>query len=819
MIARLLGRNADTARTETLRTTPWAWRDEEGLYIGWNRQGWLYREFPLNPLTWEDPATQLRLGTQMATMLYDLADTSRDRAGGLSMLAERREFHLVTVTWSVPGVPPEGTPAPLAAYIQESLDMMAASPGDRTVTRKALFVGVRLRSSAVDSLQSVAQQAGQAQGGKGRSRAVLTGLRETLTTLLGEEVPDLSVFDTDRDAVTPILDRAGCVPPSPAALDQLEAWFNGGLGPDLTLLESKDVLALDNGDRIEMASVMRFDNPVLSSPGATWLLDAMTYSDSPAAVVSVRGMLEPATIARARARSNQRRIISQVQEEAETGDLGRVENTTTFQLANQLETLFAQGEPLISRCSIVFGRRTRPGAESYIDELRTRHGIRVRALEHRQLAALDETLPCSDKRVNPFLQDVTIPMLAYAGMQGFSELGDPTGVLVGLTAPDWTPCYLNPLGAPAADRPPAMLIAGDPGSGKTFAAQNMATQCVLAGLNTWFINPKGMDSLAPFAEFVGGQVVRLTAVEGKGGFFDPFRFCPDPQVAAKIATDFILDVLGSKGVGTGFSPEKEITLGAGMQEGATAGARCVADCLKYVPDTEVLELIRRQAIADPTFSLGISSTPVDRFEVTRGLTLIEFDRQMDFPEPGTPPSQFSRSERITLAITRLVTRVSLEALAATRGGAMFVDEAWTFLSSTEGLATLQRLGRLGRSQNLLPVFITQRVADIVKEGVDMEGYLSRVFVMKLNDPREASAALRLCGLDDTQARIDWLRDAGPRRGRDGMNARPALALHRDLHGRHSAVLLGPVPPEAATAFTTNPEDRRRREAARESQSG
>jgi hypothetical protein len=89
----------------------------------------------------------------------------------------------------------------------------------------------------------------------------------------------------------------------------------------------------------------------------------------------------------------------------------------------------------------------------------------------------------------------------------------------------------------------------------------------------------------------------------------------------------------------------------------------------------------------------------------------------------------------------------------------------------------------------------------------MESYMSRVLVLKLTDENEAKAALKLCRLEPTQERINWLRSAGPRRASEGMDAIPARGLHRDLSDRHAAVMLGPVPIEAHNAFTTNPEER------------
>jgi len=309
--------------------------------------------------------------------------------------------------------------------------------------------------------------------------------------------------------------------------------------------------------------------------------------------------------------------------------------------------------------------------------------------------------------------------------------------------------------------------------------------------------------LKPFADLVEGTVVKMSELEeSRSGYFDPFRFA-DPEMAAEIATNFILQVLGNTGVaGMGFSAEQELRLGSGLKNGARAGARCVADALQYVEDTDVRRMIVEQIASSALFSIGISTTPAPRYQGRKGLTLIEFDRKLDFPEKGKPPSSYTRSERISLAAVRLVTRASMEILVGSGGGVMVVDEAWTFLSSSEGLAALQQIGREGRSLNLLPIFATQRVDDLLRDGIDMEGYMSRVMVMKLTDEREARAALTLCGLEPTQGRINWLRNAGPK------NGRPAMGLHRDLSKRHAAVYIGPVPPSAHVAFTTNPAERK-----------
>jgi len=548
--------------------------------------------------------------------------------------------------------------------------------------------------------------------------------------------------------------------------------------------------------------VMRFDNPVMYAPNAQWALEAASHPYGPK-IVSVRAELEPSVVTRSRARRSQRRIEASMKEEAATGDLEHVEYSQTFQQAQSFEQyLVDSNEAILTNCSILMVRPVRPSDETYVDFLRNQYQIEVKPLEHRQLRALDETLPCSSRRVNPFLQDVSISMIAHAGMNGFSNLGDKTGVYVGLANPDFTPVYLDPSGALKENKPAAMLVAGDSGSGKSFLCQMIGVQSVLAGSSTIFINPKGFSSLAPMAELVGGTVVKMSALEGTPGAFDPFRYAP-PSVAAEIATNHILGVLGGEG---GFTQAQQLEIGSALKRAASTGARCVGDAFPFMTDRTVVEQIRQQVEGSALFALGISLIPAEPFKGVKGMTLIEFDRKLDLPDPSKPATAYTRPEKIALSAIRLVTRAAMEILMLSEGGVLIVDEAWTFLGYSEGLSALQQLGREGRSLNILPVFATQRVADILSR--DMKSYMSRVFCLKLTDERDARAALELCGLEPTEARVNWLKTCGPRRADGDTPARPAMALHRDLHDRHSAVLITPIPELLEKAISTNPEDRK-----------
>lgn len=769
------GRDADT-----LWTTPWEWRDEEDTYVGNNGQMWLYRAVPVEPLEWEDPGTRIAVGQNLATMLAEIGSTAAPPIGALKSLSNNREIHVVSIVWDGPVRPPEGNGGALTEFQRRMLEF--------TAPKKALLVGVRLRTAIAAGNTRMLDQA-----------------ISVAAKVLAEDVPDRGAYEKDRLMIAGICARYGGRIMTAEERTQLESWYNNGRGTDTLVIEDTTAVRVPAYDTFEISALMRFQNSKMFAPNAQWALDATSHPYGPK-VVSVRAELEHTSVTRARARRSQRRVEATMREEAATGDLERPEYATAFQQAQDFENFLVEAsEPILTNCSILMARPVREADETYIDFLRNSYGIEVKPLEHRQIRALDETLPCSSRRVNPFLQDVSIAMIAFAGLNGFSNLGDRQGLYTGVAVPDYTPVYLDPGAAAKENKPAAMLVAGDSGSGKSFLCQMLAVQATVDGKACIFINPKGHDSLDAMAKLVGGQVVKMSALEERPGAFDPFRYAP-PLVAAEIATNHILGVLGGEG---GFTQSQQLELGSALKQAAQSGAKCVADAFPFMRDQGMVLQIRQQVEGSSLFALGVGLEPLTPFGAQSGLMLIEFDRKPELPDPGKPANVHTRPERIALAAIRLVTRASLEILMLSHGGVLIVDEAWTFLGYSEGLAALTQLGREGRSLNILPVFATQRVADVVSR--DMESYLSRVFCLRLSDERDAKVALELCGLEPSASRVNWLKNCGPRAATAESPARPAMALHRDLRDRHSAVMIWPVPEEMRRAISTNPLDRQARE--------
>lgn len=1065
-------------------SAPAPWRNEDGVYIGDNGQAWLYKKLDLNPVKWEDNEARLGIAKQLENLLNDVGQLSKDPVGGIRAFSNNREIHLSSITWQEVLTPPEGNSPALSDFQSDAYGM--------TVPRRALFLGVRLVASALS---------------KKEGKSIYKSMEELIRQAMNDNVPQINLYQEDIQHLSRIFSQHEAKTPTRNEFNQLESWFNQGMGSDVLVEEMTDRLIVADGQPIQFAAARTFEAPRMQSPDDQWLMDALSHPGDAPHMISVRCELEPPKSTRQRARSSQRRIQANIEEEEKSGDLEKVESSESFKLAKDFENyLSGEKRPVLSRVSILMSRSVSEASETYMDFLDTVYGIQMTTLEHRQILALDETLPTSNIRVNPFLQDVNVPMLANAGLQAFAELGDDKGCFAGFIDPDGSPLFIDPSASSKANLPPAFGVFGDPGSGKsspvdefvmtpegvkpmgelkpgdytmsptgdpvrigtihpqghldtyrvtledgrqletsdthlwhvinrfdgpgewrnvelrdimdqltvngqpqwfvpmprplhyedrefnaepyaigsaaaggvealqyvdkatrdeiqilsrvddsaafpkeymlgsfhqrqsllqgvmdiagsvnndgflvaeslhpgialqvqelvwslggvatldasadplldvvmevpvdvnpfrnspepdydkadvymfmlpivnieklepkehlcitvesdnhlyvsgeyvvthnTFFAQNFSTQCVLYGMPVFFINPKAADALTGLCDYINdstpasADVVSINSAEEEDGAFDPFRFSNDMSYAAEVAGTHILSALDIPQ--DPLPRDRRLALQSGLKRGAEKGARCAWDALDYIMDPEHREyfktVIAQQMDASSLFSLGIAKKPRSRMSMVNDhLTLVNFDREIGLPQK-TDPSQYSHSERIALSTVNLVTKAALEILIANKGGVLVLDEAWTFLSQPESLAALNRISREGRSLNIVPVFLTQRIKDVVTR--DLEGFMSRVLVLKLNEKAEAEAAFKICGLKPTKERLELLREAGPKPPKDGKPAVWAQGMFRDLKFRHSWVALGPTPEDAMKAWSTNPDDKKKFEEER-----
>lgn len=774
-------------------TTPVAQRTRDGVFVGHDGEVWLYLVMPNDPLQWEDSAAREEVALRYETLLTEIGRHSRMGTPGLRQVRRKpntlREIHLLSLAWDEAPTLPLETTAALRNYQERLLR-------EARVFRGLTAFGVRLKRSSFVSKQNTSKR-----------------VKQIAEAAQGHKV-DLSPYHSDLSLMRGILERAGGKPPTREEARRLEFWWNGGQGSEARIVQDPDGLALACSawpGGLEFAALIDFEDAQLDPRRGLWLNDIFSANEG-CVCVSIRGDVFPADSINALIRKTRRRAREQINENAVTGDVDRGEDEELAYAAKSMEEYFrTRDEPLLRNVSIISARQGSPATHSYRDLLQQKWGIETKVIESRQIKALWETLPCGPQKFRfekPFAQDVSIGAIASSGVTSFSEVGDKQGAWIGMALSDSSPIWLDPMGASTENTAAAMAVVGESGSGKTFLLQLIATQCAFAGRPVVFINPKPADSLAPFAAAVGGETIRMSSSRHNPGALDPFRFTRTPEDAAAIASSHIQSVLD-------LEQEEVAYLTAGLRQAAIGGAECVGAALEHelVPE-HVRRLVRVLCEGQPLFAQGISDRPLPRkdiFDVETALagqgslTLIEFDRSLSLPS-SLDRRTHTPDERIAMAAVRLVCSVALESMFAAGGGVLIVDEAHVLMGSEEGRKILTRLGREGRSQRILPILATQLLHDIMEGDANMVSHLSRIAVLKMRDPKEVVAALKLLRLEPTEDRISWLNNAGPIRGERG-----SLGFYRDLQDRVSGFIVGPVPHDIEMLLSTNALDRDARE--------
>jgi AAA-like domain len=137
-------------------------------------------------------------------------------------------------------------------------------------------------------------------------------------------------------------------------------------------------------------------------------------------------------------------------------------------------------------------------------------------------------------------------------------------------------------------------------------------------------------------------------------------------------------------------------------------------------------------------------------------------RNLTLPLPGTARAELAEEERISLAVLRLLAAYALRLCATDtdRHSVLAMDEAWALLADNQGRALLERISRLGRSQNITPILATQMLAD----AAELEPLVGAFFAFGVETDVEARRSLQLLRLDlDDQAAAQRL--IGYRAGR------------------------------------------------------
>jgi hypothetical protein len=197
-------------------------------------------------------------------------------------------------------------------------------------------------------------------------------------------------------------------------------------------------------------------------------------------------------------------------------------------------------------------------------------------------------------------------------------------------------------------------------------------------------------------------------------------------------------------------PEWQTQLRLAVSEAASAEATSCAEVLARLaasPNPEAQEAGRAIEVHGQAglARLGLGG-PGSNLPEVGGAQLISLRiRNLVLPAPGTARAELLEEERTSLAILRLLAAYALRLCAADPGrhSVLAMDEAWALTSDTQGRALLERISRLGRSQNITPILATQMLGD----AESLEPLVGALFAFGVETEPEARKALGLLRLD------------------------------------------------------------------------
>jgi AAA-like domain len=466
------------------------------------------------------------------------------------------------------------------------------------------------------------------------------------------------------------------------------------------------------------------------------------------------------------------------------------------QLARELDAyLQAQERPplLQAAISLALGAPSRAELERRIEAARHQFGT---VTLHRPLglqpALFLDHLPRADGgRVQDYADVLTVEQFGALMPIGSHGAGSERGVYIGHTvAGGPRPVKLDLTEASRRGRPPSVLLAGTLGSGKTIASELLALQAERRGSLVVDVDPKpdhNFEAVPELADRV--HVIELSGDERYRGLLDPLAVAP-PALREDLASSYLVELVPQAPAAWETQVRKAVR---------AASEEPHPSCLRVLelltgsanPDAhaagEALSVWADAGLGRLAFGDGHSA----RIAAERPVTTIKA-RGLSLPPPGVPRADYDQAERLGVATLRLIAAYAMRLVAGDRSRHKLVlfDEAWFLLASRDGRRLVDRLNRLGRSENATLLLATQQLGDVG----EIENLIGTRLIFGQETAAEARRALELLGLDpDDRALVERIR--GYRRGR---------CLLRDIDDRVAELQIDPVYPHLLEVLDTSP---------------
>lgn len=342
---------------------------------------------------------------------------------------------------------------------------------------------------------------------------------------------------------------------------------------------------------------------------------------------------------------------------------------------------------------------------------------------------------------HPLLPDRTAALVMPGALDA---LGDPVGLPRGVLTSNGSIVRVHLPWGVQTDQSSLTVVDGQPGSGKTHLALEIASDTVMTTPSRGiFINPKGDHANLTDHPVFGDQVQQIFLNgQDNPGALDPFMLIENPHAAKEVALDMIEQALGSQSI----DMQNDI-LGACervIERGNPSMAKVI----------EEMEQGREKAQEAAQMLKRVKKLPLGRLIFDEGTTikfpetgLIDLQiRNLRLPDKGQEAKRFSQriSEAIMTGISVLVERFLMEGKDKGVFSFFIGDEIWVYMRSSTGEQQLDRIGRMGRSFNCGAIYITQNPSDL-------PGYIrnqaSTYICLGTKDKEETKIAMEALGVD------------------------------------------------------------------------
>ncbi|HWB69677.1 MAG TPA: ATP-binding protein [Solirubrobacterales bacterium] len=478
----------------------------------------------------------------------------------------------------------------------------------------------------------------------------------------------------------------------------------------------------------------------------------------------------------------------QIAREEEAGDHGAsVEGAERPVAARELEAVLGGGDrPPLLRTSLSFAvaGRSEEELEDRVERLRESYGrVQLHRPAGEQHKLFLASLPATTFPLPEYKEHLLPDQLGAMVPHAISHAGSEIGPYIGYTLTgSRQPVQFDLAEACQRSRPPTCLLAGSLGSGKTIFLEMAVWQAFLQGSGPIVdIDPKGdhhLERLPGVAERM--ETIELSASERYRGLLDPLRIA-SPETREDLAYNFLVSILPAP-----VRPEWQTQVRLAVSEAAAAGAGSCGEVLERLAgsgDQDAVEAARALQVhgSGGLAKLGLGTADTALPQVGDAQVVSLRIRNLTLPLAGTARSELAEEERTSLAVLRLLAAYALRLCASdtNRHSVLAMDEAWALTSDSQGRALLERISRLGRSQNITPLLATQMLGD----ASELEPLVGALFAFGVETEAEARKALALLRLDvDDDAAVQRL--VGYRAGR---------CYLRDFEGQVAPIQIDPPP--------------------------